>query len=384
MAVSVQKRGDKFQLRVTHRLLPRSYISTFEADEEARSYGRQLHDLLDRGVVPDELSARPAAVADDPMLIKVIRAYSKAAPVTDSDSALLDAMMMELAGLRVSRCTFDWAAIYVSGLKVKQHLAPSTIRKRVGVLGRVMDWHLARICPPGGMPLSNVFRLLPTGYSAYSRVDAEQLAKSGKAPRRDQQRDRRLLPDEETRLRAALAGVKRPDRERALAPDPAFQLLLDLILGTGLRLIEAYRLRTDQIDHAGRYIRVEGSKGHRGVIKPRTVPLRPALALVLADWCRDRVGLLFPFWDGSPHELVRTTRRLSYRFTVAFEYAKVPDITEHDLRHEATCRWVELKDSAGRWIFSDIEICRIMGWTDPRLMLRYASLRGEDLAARMG
>ncbi|MCG9015218.1 hypothetical protein, partial [Laribacter hongkongensis] len=62
----------------------------------------------------------------------------------------------------------------------------------------------------------------------------------------------------------------------------------------------------------------------------------------------------------------------------------VIDFTEHDLRHEATCRWFSMRDARGAWVFSDIEICRIMGWTDTRMALRYASLRGEDLSSRLG
>ena len=35
MAVSVQQRGEKFQLRVTHRLLPRPFFHTFDTETEA-------------------------------------------------------------------------------------------------------------------------------------------------------------------------------------------------------------------------------------------------------------------------------------------------------------------------------------------------------------
>ena len=59
------------------------------------------------------------------------------------------------------------------------------------------------------------------------------------------------------------------------------------------------------------------------------------------------------------------------------------DCRGHDLRREAKCRWVEPRDAGGRWVFSEVEICKIMGWTDPRMMLRYASLRGTDLADRL-
>jgi hypothetical protein len=36
MAVNVQARGNRHQLRVTHRLLPRAFFSTFDIEREAR------------------------------------------------------------------------------------------------------------------------------------------------------------------------------------------------------------------------------------------------------------------------------------------------------------------------------------------------------------
>ena len=133
---------------------------------------------------------------------------------------------------------------------------------------------------------------------------------------------------------------------------------------------------------------MEGTKGHHGVIKPRTVPLKRKLADRLRAYVADLPpdARLFPtLWDGDndPKALKRTTARLSARFATLFDYAGLGNFTEHDLRHEATCRWFELRDAAGRWVYDDIAICRIMGWTDTNLALRYASLRGEDLAARL-
>ena len=76
------------------------------------------------------------------------------------------------------------------------------------------------------------------------------------------------------------------------------------------------------------------------------------------------------------------TARLSYLFSKAFRAAGSAGLTEHDLRHEATCRWFEHRTGHG-WTFSDIEIARIMGWSSLAMAVRYASLRGEDLAARL-
>jgi integrase len=383
VSVSVQARGNRHQLRVKHRLLPRAFFFTFDTEVEARTYGEQLEALLARGVVPAELLASAPKGGADPLLVEVVRAYCKAAPLTDSDDALLGSMLDEIAGVRMAGVTFAWADGYVRRLKRRQ-LAPSTIRKRVGVLGRVIDWHLRMSTPAGQVPLANALRLLPPGYSVYSRIEAAELEAKGVDIPRDVERDRRLLPAEEARVRAALAGTKREDRERALAVDPELVMLFDLVLETGLRLREAYTLRVDQFDLARGVLAVEGTKGHRGVIKPRQVPLKPALVAKLQAYLRGRVGRIFSFWDGTPADLKPTTSRLSSRFRALFDYAQLPDFTEHDLRHEATCRWVELRSRDGRgWAFSDIEVCRIMGWRDPKMMLRYASLRAEDLAARL-
>lgn len=382
VSVSVQARGARFQLRVKHRLLPRPYFETFDSAAEARTRGETFEALLHRGVVPAELLAS-VPKGDDPLLVEIVRGYCKSAPITDSDNALLGSMLDEIAGVRMAGITFAWADGYVRKLK-RRHLAPSTIRKRVGVLGRVVDWHLRMSTLAGQVPLANALRLLPPGYSVYSRLEAAELEAQQKPVPRDMERDRRLAPDEEARVRAALAGQKRDDRERALAIAPELTMLFDLVLDTGLRLREAYTLRTDQVDLQRGVLAVEGTKGHRGVIKPRQVPLKPALATRLKDYLRGRVGRIFSFWDGTPGDLKKATARLSARFAVLFDYARVADFTEHDLRHEATCRWVELRSRDGRgWAFSDIEVCRIMGWRDPKMMLRYASLRGEDLAARL-
>ena len=376
---SIQPRSGKWQLRVKHKLLPKPFFYTFATEKEARDYGDQLESLLDRGVVPMELAGEPAQ--DRTLLSKVVGDYEKLAPVTDSDTDLLKSMGPEIQGVRMGQITYKWVEAYVRGLKTGKNLSPGTIRKRVGVLARVLDWHLRRTVKDGDQMPSNPFRLLPSGYSTYSREETKVVEAAGKKAKRDRSVDRRLLPDEEARVRAALAGIKRSDRERPLKVDPDFALLFDLILETGLRLMEAYKLRTDQVDAAG-FLRVEGTKGWRGAIKPRTVPLRDALRDRLLAHGEGKV-LLFPFWDGTEEGEKRASSKLSVRFGGLFDYAKVPEFTEHVLRHEATCRWFEMRDERGGWVFSDVEICRIMGWSSLNMALRYASIRGGDLSVRM-
>jgi integrase len=386
MAYHVRPRGRRWELRVKHKLLPRPFYATFGAEPEAQAYGQQLDAMLDAGVLPTELQT-PAPSAVAPPLMAVVRAYLAGAPhLTPSDDRLLAGMLDELAPVKLSEVSFRWANAWVRRMKLEQHLAPGTIRKRVGGLARVLDWHLATHAAADAVAPVNPLRLLPKGYSQYTAAERERMAQQGLPAKVDQHRDRRVLPAEEAAIRRALAGEKRPDRERpwAEAGDAPMTLLFDVLVSTGLRLREAYRLRVDQVDPGKGVLRVEGSKGVRGQAKPRVVPVPVHLRQPLADWCRGRVGLLWPYWDGTPEGLDPATRRLSARFRTLFDYAGAAGLTEHDLRHEATCRWFELRDAAGRWVFADVEVARIMGWSSLAMALRYASLRGEDLAARLG
>ena len=389
MSASIQPRsGGRHQLRVTHKLLPKAFFHTFEGADSyaaAASYRDQLLAMLAQGTVPQALVASSPRASQDHLVHEIISSYEKNATIAASDLPILKLLREETAGLRASDLTYEWVEAWARRLKLQDNLAPGTIRKRVESLGRVYHWHLTRVTSKGQALPANPMRLLPRGYSQYSVSEAQALGE-GKAVKVDEQRDRRLSADEEARIRLALAGTKRVDRERSLTPDPEFTLLFDLILDSGLRLREAYRLMVAQIDFARGVLRLEGSKAKRGQRKPRVVPLKKHLRSRLADWCKGRSGRVFPqLWDGDddPQALERTTHRLGARFASLFAYAEVLDFTEHDLRHEATCRWFELRNPKGAWLFSEIEICKIMGWTTTKMALRYASLRGEDLADRL-
>lgn len=376
---SIQQRGSRWQLRVPHKLLPKPYFHTFDDEAEARSYGAQLESLLDRGIVPIEMMDGQKRT-ENPPLSKIIAAYLGGCSVAPSDKPTLLLLTTTDGESRLLSITPAWADLWVSRMKTANHLAPGTIRKRVESLARALDWWWRL----KGETVVNPLRSMPRGYASPNSNELSALASSGKEQKRDVQRDRRLSSEELGRARDAVAGRVRPDRQRPWGNDAGFALLFELIIGTGMRLSEAYRLRVDQIDFVRWVIRVDGSKGHRGASKPRVVPLIKDLRPLLERWCQNRIGLVFQFWDGSPADRTRCTSRLSARFATLFDYADIPDCTEHDLRHEATCRWVTMRDQAGRWIFSEIEIAKIMGWTDLKMMIRYASLRGEDLAQRLG
>jgi integrase len=62
---------------------------------------------------------------------------------------------------------------------------------------------------------------------------------------------------------------------------------------------------------------------------------------------------------------------------MVFLNAKVEGMHFHDIRHEVTCRLYE------KTTLSDVLIAKITGHRSLRMLQRYASLRGSDLAPHL-
>lgn len=380
MARVRQTPSGKFELRIRNRLLPKDVYLTFDDEAAAHGYGEEVDALLRDGVVPAGLLDTKEERLEN--VAQIVRAWRQKGVLSSADDEVLTHVVADAGSKRLNDITYKWAESWVEQLKRHDNLAPGTIRKRVGAIARAIDWYL-RSHP--NIQMANPLRMLPKGYATYTAKDAAALKGTKGRVKSDVMRERRLQPDEEQAILRALTGDKRPDRERALPVDPAFQELYFLILGTGMRLREAYTLRKDQV--GTNTLRVQSGKTKAGVVEYRTVPLLPELRKRLAKWTSKMKSdeLIFPFWDGDDAELDRVTAKLSRRFSTLFEYAGAPDLNEHDLRHEATCRWFEMRAKDGSWLFREGEIRRIMGWSPNSPMpARYASFRVEDLASRLG
>lgn len=390
MGMNVQARGERFQLRVTHPLLPRPFFHTFELRDEAEAYGMRLLSVLATGKVPADIMGQLNGPkrTHDPLVADVLDAYrdqQESASRTDHD--LVSYVRPLFDGVRMSRVTYDFAVEFTKTLRVNRRLAPASVRSRVGLLGRVWAWHLARA---GQLNVANPWKLMPAGYSVATTDEQKALKAKGTEVKRDVRRERRLAPGEEERILRVLAGEKlRADRERALLPSAELAMMYHVIVNTGMRLRECYTLRRKQIDLKANVIRAAGTKGHRGAVKSRDIPVVPGLQRMLVEWLErldGRQERLFPeAWDGSDDadELKKASARLSQQFANLFDHAGCADFREHDLRHEATCRWVLMRDAKGEWMFRENEIIRMMGWTGMTMFLRYASLRAEDLGSRL-
>lgn len=356
-----------FQLCVKNKLLPKTLWATFDTRDAAEQYGEQLERLLSQGIVPSALLEQTPPKPQAWTVGRCIAEYLRHNAVPESDIKLLDTVRPGLALLGTSTLNYDWAEAWIKSMKRVDHLAPSTIRHRHGALARCFDWMLRK--HPDIMA-QNPLRLLKRGFSTYTPEDAAQLAQQGKEPRFDVERDRRLAEAEEANIRQVLVeGTEE-------------RVFFSLALETAMRMRECYTLYVDQVSLQKRTIHLERSKNG----ETRQVPLSSVARELLDSFILEhraeitsREGRLFSYWNGdlAVRNLDRTTAEVSRRFRIAFNEAGVQGLNFHDLRHEATCRLYE------RTSLSDVLIAKITGHRDPRMLRRYASLRGSDLAAHL-
>lgn len=387
MAKPRLKPSGKWEIGLRHPLLPggRRYF-TFDTEADANTYAEQWRLMKLAGIEPPAELLKPVERGET--LGVLIRQWANSGHAAPSQQLTLSTLMREVGGVKLREATYPWLSGYVQSLKVQQNLSPGSIRHRVQALSRAIDEYQRH--NPDAL-VQNPVKLLPKGYSAYNDVDQRLVLAADKTVKRDTARDRRLKPGEEDAIVRALSGWQRPDRERGLllVGGNALLAMFLLIVNSGLRLREAYTLRRNQIDMEGKVMRVQSTKQWRGKVVFRDVPMRPEVHRALADYMATRHLLpgayLFPFLDEDGGiDLTTCSSRLSARYRIAFEYAGCDGLREHDLRHEATCRWLELKDARGMWMFRLEEINRLMGWSANSTMAqRYASFRGTDLAQRL-
>lgn len=369
-----RQRGTTWEFVVKRKgVLDKPVYLTFADEAEGDAYCARLEALLDRGIVPDELRRQTGGVVT---IADAIDGYQAAHAVKPSDDDLLRIQRERIGTVRLSGLDYAWAEKWVQDMKREKALAPSTIRHHVGALARCLDW-LARKHPdrfPG-----NPLRLLPKGYASYNEHDTIAVQAAGEDTPEDDSRDRRLVPGEEEAIRGILAGKKPEGRQRPLElkERAALVTLFDLALETSMRLSEMYTLTWDQVDFAGRTIYLHKTKNG----SKRQVPLTSVALRVLSEYRpeAERVGLVFPWWDGQQSRLSRrrTTSLLSRQFARIFDAAGCEDLRFHDLRHEGISRLYE------RTTLESTVIRKMVGHMSASAHDRYLNLRASTVADRL-
>lgn len=372
---------------IRRKQLPGPVSLTFETMEKAEAYCQEAEAILDAGGMPPGLleRAKHGPAKHDAMkqtIADIVRSYKLEYAVKADDIGWLDVIVKEEGETRIDAVTVQWAADVVRRYKIVKHLKPATIRHRIGALRRCLDW---AVTMKKAMPL-NPLRLLPERYAVYNESEAKVLAAEDiDAPDSNNERDRRLEPGEEPKIRKVLARdpeyLKTVKAERSINEESAAPMLLlfEMAIETAMRLREMFTLEVEQINLGQRTAFLDRTKNG----SKRQVPLSSVIVRCIEDYLKETgitTGRLFPmFWNGdlSKRELKKTTSKLSGRWRTVAKLARCVDLRFHDLRHEATARLYE------RTTMSDLKIAKITGHKDLKSLARYANLRASNLADEM-
>ncbi|MFU8763885.1 MAG: tyrosine-type recombinase/integrase [Haliea sp.] len=234
----------------------------------------------------------------------------------------------------------------------------------------VADWRdvRLRLVKPGSVLremtlLRSVFEAARRDWGWIARNPMEDVRR----PPRPQPRQRRPSEQEITQLCDAL-GYSEDGSLATQMSRVAVAMLLSI--ETAMRAGEIVGMTWQHVDLDSRVVLLPRTKNEDS----RKVPLSSVALELLAGGGE---GLIFPWWDGDPASLSKTTSRLSRQYGRIFEAAGAKGLTFHCLRHEATCRLYE------RTTMTDLQIAKVTGHRDPRVLRRYANLRGTDLAGMM-
>lgn len=336
-------------------VLPKPLYLTFETEAEGDAYCAKLEVLLACGVVPAEhLVAKPVMT-----IAALVGEYERDAHPSPKDRGAFGPVLRAHGSVALDSITAAWVDAWISEMKRVEKLAPATIRARVGALARCTDWGVRK----GLLSLpDNALRNLPDGYAQYTKTDAA--------------------------LAVIDAGVlPRKQRPRVIEYKAAVRCLFLLAVETAMRLREMFTLTIDQVDIRQRTVFLDKTKNG----DKRQVPLSSVALAALADYMPQREipeghrqDALFPWWSGDASEkaLGDVSDALSKLFggtrtLGVFEAAGCSGLRFHDLRHEAVSRLFE------RTRLSEVQIMRISGHKSHRMLMRYANLRGSDLAAAL-
>lgn len=174
-------------------------------------------------------------------------------------------------------------------------------------------------------------------------------------------RNRRLEGDEEERLLAACDEHS----------NPFLGFIVRLALYTAMRKSEILNLNRRNIDLRRRTILLKDTKNNSS----RTVPLTDKahqVALSVIDYPIRPIDTEFLFYGESGRNGERKPFVINRVWSAALIRAEIKDFKFHDLRHEATSRFVE----AG---LSDQQVSSITEHKSMQMLKRYTHLRSENL-----
>ncbi|MCX7898417.1 MAG: site-specific integrase [Rhodocyclaceae bacterium] len=317
---------------------------TFARRADAEAWARQQEAEMDRGAWRDRTSA------DATTLHALLERYLK--------DVVPEKRGAETERLRIKTLMRDPIALYkLSALnplvladwrdrRLAAGCKGATVNRELNIVSAVINWARRELMFAIENPVACIRRPAPS-----------------------KPRERRLEPDEEARLLAALedhdGASEREDgkRYRQGTRNPWIKPLVLFALETAMRRGELLSLRWEHVDLRRRTAHLPETKNGEA----RTVPLSSRAVAVLESLPRSLDGRVFPV----------TANALKLAWVRATKRAGLEDLHFHDLRHEATSRLAEKLPNV-------VELSAVTGHKDLRMLKRYYHPRAEDLARKLG
>ncbi|WP_243545311.1 tyrosine-type recombinase/integrase [Pseudodesulfovibrio tunisiensis] len=324
---TIQKRGKhQWQVKIRRKGYPQQ-SKTFERKTDAEQWARDIENEMDRGVFVSRKEAESTTLYE--ALDRFIQEYIPNLKMVATETRRAKAIQKR-----------DIAKHYLATIRTKDIADFIREREQEGVKGNTIRLDLAT--------LSRLFEIAATDWGMESLTNP---VKRTRKPKLEGGRTRRLEPaqSEEERLLEACSIKFRP--------------VVQFALETAMRRSEIANLEWNNIDLKGRTAYLADTKNK----SERTVPLSPAAICILKGIPRQLSGSVFGMSENAITIAMRRAR----------EAAGIPNLTFHDLRHEATSRFFENTD------LDIMEIAEITGHKNLQMLKRYTHLRTERLADRL-
>lgn len=318
----VGKTGAKWRVRV--RMDGNFVTKTFDSKTRATQWARDQERAIDRGEWIDHSEAEGTS------LVEALKRYAR--EITPTKKGARQEELRIAAWKRVSFAHKPLSRIRSTDVaawrdeRAKQ-VSGQTIRNELGLL-------------------SHVFKIART---EWGMAGLRNPCADVRRPKPSKPRERRLAEGEE----AALLAVA----------DTEWSTLIIMAIETGMRRGELLSLTWDRINLSDRLAHLPDTKNDTA----RTVPLSPRAHKALKALPRRLDGRVFSM-SFNDH---------GNRWRTLCKKAGVTGLTFHDLRHEATSRFVE------GGIFNMAEIAAITGHKTMEMLKRYYQPNAAGLAKRM-
>lgn len=321
-----------FQLRV-RRKGARVQVITFDTAEQAEQARLKIESELSVSIIRDYASAAQTTLRD--LMARYRDDVVPGHKGADVERTRINRILRTEAFVDkklAALCTEDLQDFITDRLT---EVAPATVDRDLDVLSQVIRY------------AADVWKI----------AAAESPFVGLHRPKYFNERDRRLLPDEEQLLLKAARADENPYVEPAII----------LALETAARRGELLSIRKCDVFLEERYAYLRDTKNGR----PRKVPLTTRALQVCQALMADCIAEDEPLL-----KLTANALKIAF-FRRVVPASGIEDLHFHDLRHEAISRLAE----SGQ--FQLIELQAISGHRDTRMLLRYAHLCCGNLAEKM-